>query len=438
MRKILLILIILLFASLASPAWAANYYVREDGSAAWDGTSDCSAAGNAMSPAVHNANIAQFTGGDTIYLCDENGPIDSPLALASGVNDGSRVVYDGYPEGACTARSATCAGRAALEANQSGSGGRAIALDGADYVTIQDLEIYDKGSGDMEGIQASSITGGAASSSTIGLSIFRTYIHDMQVRAFIAGDLTDLIIGGSDANGNRMSNNGRSGACYGQSSCSGGASIAIAGNVTNATVSYNDLHGDGISKGRDGVVGACANTGSGFVIEYNKIYDHYDTRNADADGIDIKNCDGVIIRKNYVNNNKNVNIRLQYGSDEGLIQNNWVGNAGQHGISINTRYDSSQTNSYIIGNVIMKSGWSGIGISENGGFSISGVYIYGNTIAKNGINPYSTQNTGVTSGSDVPNTVIKNNIFYQNRYNQGSNANRQVYIGSEALLLLVT
>lgn len=69
-KRLVLILFLVLLASLA---WAATYYVRDDGTAANKvaASGPCGTVGNCMSIATHNGET--FSGDDVIVLCDDGG-----------------------------------------------------------------------------------------------------------------------------------------------------------------------------------------------------------------------------------------------------------------------------------------------------------------------------------------------------------------------------
>jgi hypothetical protein len=84
--------LILLFLLLSSPAWAATYYMRLDGTAVnKTAATSCSAASTAMSVSTHNGET--FSAGDTITLCSEGGTITAQLIPPSSGSSGSPITY---------------------------------------------------------------------------------------------------------------------------------------------------------------------------------------------------------------------------------------------------------------------------------------------------------------------------------------------------------
>jgi hypothetical protein len=92
MKWFIIIVILLL------PCWvgAETYFLRADGSgakadAAGSGTGSCSAAGTTMSIATHDGET--YSGGDTIYLCDDGGKFRDQLDPPSGGGSGTEITY---------------------------------------------------------------------------------------------------------------------------------------------------------------------------------------------------------------------------------------------------------------------------------------------------------------------------------------------------------
>ncbi|MGO9213715.1 MAG: hypothetical protein ACLP9S_07450 [Syntrophales bacterium] len=91
--KLISFITILLFVS---PAWAATYYMRADGTAANKAAAtSCSAASTAMSIATHNGET--FSGDDVINLCDTGGNYKSYIIAPSSGTNGHPIIYRNSP-----------------------------------------------------------------------------------------------------------------------------------------------------------------------------------------------------------------------------------------------------------------------------------------------------------------------------------------------------
>jgi len=95
MRKKLLTVALLLLPSVVG---AANYYVREDGTAADKSEAlGCMIASTAMSPATASSEL--YSADDVIYLCNDGGAISTMITITSSGTSGHPIIYDGQPPG---------------------------------------------------------------------------------------------------------------------------------------------------------------------------------------------------------------------------------------------------------------------------------------------------------------------------------------------------
>lgn len=99
MRKISLILFF--FLIIIAATWLSSkhvvgvgttYYMRADGTAAWDVTSGCGLASTAMSVTEHNNN-GSFSAGDIIVLCDDGDNYTSTIIPPSSGSSGNNITY---------------------------------------------------------------------------------------------------------------------------------------------------------------------------------------------------------------------------------------------------------------------------------------------------------------------------------------------------------
>jgi hypothetical protein len=418
------------YASAVGPIYA----LREDGSVV-DGkkseASSCSAASTAMNVADHNATT--FLPGDTITLCDEGGPIDSEIRMVSSGSDTAQITYDGMPEGDCDPRWTTCTGAAKISPDY--NAGNAICLLHQSYITFQDFEVTDTDHF-SEGFSNCSGSG-----DSYDLRFYRLYIHEFQIRGILVGNTRNLVVGGSDENGNHFYNCGEKqtdsgipvpGAIDG----SAGACVAIGGNNVDFTISHNVMHGNGTNRGKDGVVLA-SNSSYNGVIEYNTIYDQNDFTFADGDGIDLKSSHDIILRYNNIYNTQDAGIRIQDGAYNIEAYGNRLWNNNEVAFSINSRLGLDTKNVTLSGNIIYDSGGSCIAMKEDGstGSYSEDIYIYNNTIAYCGQNDPSYNYTACVAGT-VKNGELKiyDNIFYQCRASHNSYKGMSVKIFETGML----
>lgn len=146
--------------------------------------------------------------------------------------------------------------------------------------------------------------------------------------------------------------------------------------------------------------------GSGIVTHW--VIQGFEIKNSLRYGIDIRETNNITIKNNYVHNSQSTGIFTAF-CDDVTIENNESSNNGEHGI-----YYSNSGDRPIIRSNILHDNY-GCGVHMNGDISMGGDGIISdgivekNTIYENG--------TGGGSGINmdgVTNTIIRNNLLYNN------------------------
>jgi hypothetical protein len=311
--------------------------------------------------------------GDTVYF---SGTITSALNLQGSGSFGNYITLDGYQSDDTTYQNLSeSGGRAKIDRTLSDSYG--IRITGKDYVTVCDFEITDVK-------QAISID-----SSSDNIIVKRTYIYECN-NGIVINKSSNVTIGGSPGQGNVVKNVGNTTAHE---------DIAITGSGTpphDIIISYNHLYADDdTSWGIDGIMNV-GNKTYDVLIEYNSIHGHNHSTAKGENGIDLKrDISNVIIRYNEI-----------YDHD-------W-----EPEILINTSAYGGGDNIYIYGNYIHDGGSAGISHDmDSKGISINchgSTTIFNNTVAENDSGASSSDAGVYISSYGIPNTALKNNIFYKN------------------------
>lgn len=376
MRSLIIVILILLCSS--GVGSAADYYVAES----LGGTGDGSSYVNRMSVASHNAG--SFSPGDVIYLVDT---ISSQVVLPSNGTLGNRITYRG-----------DYSGHAGVLTAYSSMG--AIKKDWGHDITIESIEIRNGQIGISMNNEITNVT------------IRNNTIHDMLTKGIlISSDTTprvvsdNIIIGGSEGNGNTVYNCGVN---------SGGTDISIA-RATNVLLSYNKCYGGETDTGIDGIALTHCNDS---LIEYNELFNHIKSDYAPSgeygeDGLDLKGCSNITVQYNHA-----------YGNGvNGLAMNNADADYREcENITFrfNSVHDNKNSNIVISGlvsdafvhNNLIYNTTTQHGISASDGDNI---HIYGNTLINN--DGSADDRFQITCASTTSNVTIKNNIIYSYGHN---------------------
>ncbi len=400
-KYIILSICIAIFTN--GPSWAETYFVSQSGSGSKDGRS----YENRALLAVHNSGAGVFKNldGDTVYLC---GDITSKLYPPDSGEKGAEVTYNGD----CSTQDAT-----ASDYVYKGTG-IAVEVD-ANFLIFSWLHI-------SSGKQGIYLKPGVNN-----IHIRNSYITGANEGIWI-NQANNITIGGREEYSNLIKDLGVHTAYE---------DIAISGTYAkpahSITISYNELAGDGSSKGTDGIMVDSAHNddigskGREVIIEHNFIHDHYRENE-----IDFKGGGHYIIRKNIIKGpdrslvKNDFLIHFQVGCDHVYMYGNIVRNHDEAGILIWDRDKTSNVEHiYLWSNLIYNMDYWAIGPNESQN-NLSNIRFWNLTVVDNGKNPFSQKDTGITIGNALANAdtlKVYNSIFAFNRDGQRSSPRRQLH-----------
>lgn len=439
LMKTLFIFVLISFTLLVTNLNAATFFVAQNESGNGSGES----YSNRMSIAKHNKS--QFQAGDIIYLCDtitttiapkSNGSSEKPITyrgdypghtLLLAVNTStSKVAINLISRSNIILRNETT--RAKIDGkvtsgsiNSSPNSTSCIKVSNASNIVIDNWEIQNG----WNAILGSSFS---------DISITRCYIHQMRANGIYFVDGSDLVIGGSEENGNELYQ-----CTYKTQYISNdiGSDIRTV-RVSNYICSYNHCHAteDNDTDGW-GMAGITSEGTSYGVFEYNTIHDHGALNFRAAMAFKgPKNAVGhhVIMRYNNIYNEidtPNWDYTTAAGISIGRNNHNyWVyGNrvvkCGS-GIVVSNDYNGGYTNRdgddgkhvhdfYIWGNIVGNVSATGI-VLANGYWGneddIYNIYIINNTVSRAAEGCISVDFSEKNDDSGTaPFITVKNNIF---------------------------
>ena len=405
MKKLFYIFIFLFLST--SFAFSATYHITQSGAGGKTGADEA----NADTAAEFNADnindgATGMAAGDTIYFY---GTITTTIIPPVNGSAGNHITLDGYATDDTTYMSLSeVSGRAKIDMGAGEGTANAIDLDGSSYITIQDLEATDCGTGAAFSVDNSNdivfkrnfiYSTAADSKCESGISMANTY---------------NITIGGSSGHGNVIKNIGDD---------TSDEDIALgSGSMHDIIISYNHLYADNAAFGIDGIM--CETNAYDILVEYNSIHGHND-ENGDGgrgeNGIDIKRgAYNWIIRYNSIYDHDyesdiilNGNTIYHQSADQIYIYGNKFTGSSDAGISTQYNAGESYDNIYIFSNIFSKRGNDALKIGNTGTY-----YIYNNVFAENSQVGDDNNDAGVyIAGSGV---TLKNNIFYKNRPNDTS------------------
>ena len=395
-------------------AAANTYYVTQNGNGAKDGKS----LANAWSISDFNSLRGTGYAGSTFYF---SGTISSLITVGvSGTAGGGHVTLDGYRAGDCDPLNSECTSSALMT--------NGIRLpNGNSYVRIQDF----RGSGGSSTSYPFFHIGNAPTSH---IEIKRNYIHDTVLSIFCVS---------------------------GASSSQKADDIIIEGNkFVNFGKSYDSAQGINVVRTRN-------------LIFRNNIMGHSGaTKCTSANVVELHQSRYVLVENNEIYGApQQAGIAAkEYGNQDVIIRYNYIhDNDGYSGRGIGVNWPTTER-IYIYGNVICRNGDYGIDVFDaahhvyiwsnyiydhpqraiitwwvesrgtimrDKGYSyqpIHDLYIIDNVFANNGTGITDSSEpswTGLALGAPSTSTVVKNNIFYNNRPN--SSTNQQVYVGGSSV-----
>jgi hypothetical protein len=411
-----LIFSLILFVS--GQVWAATYYVRQDGTAAWNATTGCGSASAAMDISEHNTN-GSFSGSDVIILCHKGGPFgdsDELVVPSSGIA-GNPITYRGESNPGSSWHFQGTVTNDKI----------AINMTGKSYITIEDLKIRYF----AYGISATQDSDNLViKDNQIEFCVFNA------IRSNVSGNTCADSDSPSDAACNDdwqiLDNSMR---CSGindgdtQVEVESAKDWLIARNhiYCEDTSSYSCAHSANSEPFQSGVDGITLIDANNTIIEYNKIHDHKKEGGCYAPGwelddsddgeneIDIKGSRHTTIRYNdiYGGYTAECLVHLHYGhatSDEDFnFYGNWIHDANTCGLLV----FGNQNQGDVISGVDV---WANIfsNITGSGVRTISGsayvkdVKLYNNVFYNCGSG--SSNSTAVYSNAGGSN-YLKNNLF---------------------------
>ena len=287
MKTIIITIFLLL---IAGQVCGAEYWLAEGGSA---GSKEASSACNdAMSVAVHNGET--FAAGDTIYLCDDGGTIDSEIVPpSSGTDNSNRITYGAASGETVIVQTATDSHHA-FRSSQDW-----ITLDcdlGGGSVTFRgDADIDTNCGGECIIMEFSSTTGTTISDCTIdGTTAAAEYSHTGPYYGIkFSNSSDDIIVSNNTIDGMSLS-------IYLYSTKGGSTTAPITGSIDNNVITDSILTYPTACGGCDAILingsSAVTTNYSEMVVERNQILNFGD------DGIDLNNSYGVTIRYNEIGN----------------------------------------------------------------------------------------------------------------------------------------
>jgi hypothetical protein len=406
MKKYIIILICIAIFTYC-PSWAATYFVSQSGAGSGNGSSYA----NRMSIANYNSgNLdASTSAGDTIYLC---GTITAGIDTTEGGTPENKLIFDGD----CSTQGGSDVdfqvGRTAITIDQAYTIWTWMKISGS---TRQGMLIEEDYTYIRNSYFTTDYNGGGG--------------------IFVDG-AENVTIGGSGSFSNLFEN-------VGGGTHSGEEDIALRGtpaDPTNSlTISYNELKGDGTSRGTDGIMcnddeqDDVGDSGKEIVIEHNYIHDHWKENE-----IDLKGGGYFVIRKNIIDgppDNYDANpciVIMHAGVDHVWFYGNIVRNYSTTGIFV---YDSNAgaqpvDDIYIWSNLIYNIDWQGITFQPSKNAGTTDVRVWNNTIVGNGANPTNSQQTGIEwqqAWVNADDFLMYNNIVAFNRDGQSSSPRRQIH-----------
>jgi len=395
------IITILLVLFLASPVFAADYFVAQSSAGSANGTSYA----NRANVTYHNNGTGVFGSldGDTVYLCDTI--TSRVIPPDSGSSGSGYITYRG-----------DYAGHAGI-VNYESSGSSMFRIDNKDYIIVDGIEFDgNNAAGEMAfGIDDSSY-----------IEIKNCKIYEMDLKGILLNDSDHVTIGGASGDGNEIYN-------IGKGKNSGEIDIAMS-DSGDIIISYNKLYATSTTWGQDGILMENCND---VLMEYNTIYSHNLSGSYHGeDGIDIKiNSRDIIARYNHIyDHQEQSGITVQMGSYNVQIYGNSIHGNKWGGVYIKRGNEGSHDmyNINVWSNLLWGNG-SGVAISSHGGSGpddLDDVRIYNNVLAENGNwqgNSSSRAGVCIHYGSGH---IVKNNAFYKNHGLYGGNTYEQVYVHS--------
>ena len=387
-----------------SPSRADTYFVSESGAGSKDGKSYA----NRAPIADHNSGVGVFNNldGDTVYLC---GDVTSTLSPPDSGTKGAEVAYNGN----CSTQDAT----------------------GSDYVY--------RGAGNGVDVNKNFLIFSWLHISSGKQAIYiRPGVNNVQIRnSYITGtnegiwinQSNNITIGGNAEYSNLIKDLGVNTAYE---------DIAISGTDANRahsiTISYNELTGDGSSKGTDGIMVDSADNddigqpGKEVIIEHNYIHDHYRENE-----LDFKGGGYYIIRKNIIKGSPStysaneMQVHFQSGCDHIYMYGNVLCGHDKGGILIwdHTPGGHAVEHVYIWSNLIYDMDWMGINLDDDNQ-GLNNVYLWNLTVVDNARDPASKTDCGLKMNDALKSSgalQVYNSIFAYNRDNQTINAAMQLY-----------
>jgi hypothetical protein len=411
MKKLITILIIIL---LPAVGWTTDYFVAQsDGPGS---PADGSTYAKRMRIVDYNAGHldASTDPGDTVYLC---GTITTGLNTTEGGSGGTYLIFNGK-----------CSDEGGTDVDlEVGSSSIAIKID-VDYTR-------------WTWIQTSSVTGqGMQTTYTAGvnyLQIRNSYFTSTTAGAggvFIDG-ASNVTIGGSESYSNLFENIGTTNTAA--------EDIALRGQgatqANDILISYNELKGNGTSRGADGIM--CNDDGSDdvgdpgkeIIIEYNYIHDHWKENE-----IDLKGGGYFIIRKNIIDGSPDsydqdaAIVIFHSGTDHNWFYGNIVRNFSKSGVLARDSLNDAQgvNNIFYWSNLIYNIGWDGMVFNPTSYQDTVDVKVWNNTIVDNNNAPDNSSQAGLRwkwTWVNADDYYQYNNIIAFNRDGQGSRPAQQLW-----------
>jgi regulation of enolase protein 1 (concanavalin A-like superfamily) len=408
-------------------ALMSTYYVSTTGSDTNNGTSSNSpwrSISKVNSISLHAGDSVLFKGGQTFYGSLEVGPKDAGTSTAPvtfGSYDGQATINSGGANGA-TVLDASGIWFEDLDFTGSPSSApqSGITFEGytaKTYYTndhINDCSISGYWTAGVL-VETSSSSGGFQGLQITNNAVYNNVESGIQTCSGATGDTSIL---GLYVAYNQVYNN------YGDgfSTCTG-SGIEL-GNVTGATVEYNNAYENG-SKGGNGGVGIWAYTSNDVTFQYNRSYDNVTKGDHDGDGFDFDaDVSNSVMQYNYAYGNDGTGAQLdQWKNDSDftndIVRYNVFVNNGRENNYGNLEVWGKVLNSYLYNNVIVTTpGNSGsdsairVHNSAIPGLYVSGVHFVDNILDTSGGATLVNITAGEAQGAK--NLTFTGNVYWTN------------------------
>jgi hypothetical protein len=428
-------------------AAANTYYVTQSGAGGHDGKSLANAwsVSNFNNPANWSAsdNLDKIDPGDTIYF---SGTITTRIVVQGSGTSGNYITLDGYEAGDCDPiNSGECGALITSDCDpgttcSDSESDQAIRVIAKDYIIIQDFTVKNRGAGIL-------VAGDGNSSATADYDIIRrNYVEYIRNQGLWIGEsapsyssTTNCTMGGGPGQGNLVHDAGWA-ADYSRDLWD----VEARGN--DIVISYNKFYNDIPSPYPPGYPGNIIESGetNNILIEHNEI--------AGAGfeaGIALKErgVNGAIIRYNKIHDNAHSGQGFGIGLSSGTTYGNRTQHVYIYGNEIYNNYYGigiyyGSYDVQIWSNIIRDN--KSIGLTMfNGGLGgwdgQSYANVINNVFANNGTDNLSDfRSTGIDISTCIsPGCLVENNIFYNNRPNDGTNRH-QVYVGGGSTSSITT